>query len=179
MKNPGARPGFLSAFMDSLSQVCLQRVAITCLLKTLDRTFLDLADTLLGQIILLADLLDGYTILAVEAKIRVHDLRFAGTQRLQYAADFRAQRILHDVVVRLITTFQQITHRYVFSLVYRGIQRAVTGIALENVVDLRLTHFQQLSQLFRTRLTLMFLLESHVGLVSLVVSANFVLRQAD
>ena len=38
------------------------------LLKTLDSTLFDLADAFFGKIIFLADLLNGYTVLSVQAK---------------------------------------------------------------------------------------------------------------
>lgn len=63
-----------------LSQVSFQCATVTCLLQTLDGPFLDLANTLLGQIVLLSDLFDGHTIFAIKSKISVHDLGLAGRE---------------------------------------------------------------------------------------------------
>ncbi len=55
----------------------------------------------------------------------------------------------------------------------------MSGIALEDVIDLSFAHVEQFSQLLGGRFTLMLLLEGHVCLICLVVSANLVLRETN
>ncbi len=56
--------------------------------------------------------------------------------------------VINNVFIGIITSFQQITHGYIFCFVHRCIERSVTGIALENIVDFSFAHLQDLSQLF-------------------------------
>src|SRR5690606_40391108 len=60
-----------------LTQVGLEGATVTGFLKSLNYSFLDLADTFLGKIVFLPDLLDRYALLALEAEVCVNDFCFA------------------------------------------------------------------------------------------------------
>src|SRR5688572_18174221 len=62
---------------------------------------------------------------------------------------------------------------------YGSIKRSVTCVALKDVIDLCLTHLKDLSKLFSTWLSFMFLFESHVCFVCLVVGSDLILRKTN
>src|SRR5574343_1417375 len=72
----------------ALSQIRLQRVAVAGFLQTLNSSFFNLTDTLLGQIILLTNLLNGYTIFSIQTKVSRYDFCFTRAQRFQHTANF-------------------------------------------------------------------------------------------
>ena len=112
---------------------------------------------------------------SIEAKVSVYDFSFTGL------SDFSTLRIS-------LRRESFITSSSVSSLPSKrspiatssasctGASSDVTCVTLEDIVDLRFTHLQQFSQFFSWWLPFVFLFESHVSFVSLVVGANFVLR---
>jgi hypothetical protein len=75
------------------------------------------------------------------------------------------------VIIGIIATFQKITLA-TSSASWTGRPANYDGYCSEKYCLFPFTHFQQFGQFFRTRLTFVFLFESHIGLVCFIISAD-------
>src|SRR4051794_6411173 len=71
----------LTIVRKGLPEVNFQRIAVPGFLEAFDRPFLDLADALLGEIVLLTDLLDGGAVVAFQSEVSGEDLGFPHAER--------------------------------------------------------------------------------------------------
>lgn len=64
-----------------LSQIRFQSTAVTGFLQTLNCPFLDLANTLFGKVVFLANLFNGYSVFAIQTEISIYYFCFSRAKR--------------------------------------------------------------------------------------------------